>query len=535
MSHMSRWARMAPLLLAIGALSPWCHAAQASCEPTTDPATTTRVAPINPKDFELGCGGKTLCLLEDSLQIKKISKTATLQTVKLCFSHGSDKPSEVSRDLHASEDLSTPLQLPLSGLLSNDLIKAGRTNAFWQQANQAATLNNKVTVTVILDITDTPAAPAATGASSPSKPEPARASLWQTITVDMTSLWKSGLIKPMISKAACPGDTCKFGEVLTLTIPALPAWLEATGTERKTIKLALNGNVLASLAPVINVDDPSTLAFKLDRGQRADKGFDPWEGLMATVGQKTETVKVVLANEQGQRLSEVLADKVKLEFISKEAGAVPFILLVLLMALVYALPFTRRLMRDAPPVPELADAHYTMAYSLGKSQMLFWTALVFVSWAYLWWATGDAWNFNDTALILMGISGATAVGAVASNPLPAGVQASVDQLSEVKKQIKALAAGDATLAELKIKEAKLVADIYDAVKSDRWLSDVTRNVGEDLGLHRAQSLLFTLAFGATFGWLVITSFTMPVFPATALALLGISGTAYVGFKFAGSK
>jgi hypothetical protein len=52
------------------------------------------------------------------------------------------------------------------------------------------------------------------------------------------------------------------------------------------------------------------------------------------------------------------------------------------------------------------------------------------------------------------------------------------------------------------------------------------------GLHRLQSLLFTVFFG---GWFLVYALqhgAMPTLPSTVLALMGISGSTYVGFKMA---
>ncbi|MBT9609544.1 MAG: hypothetical protein IV110_05830 [Aquabacterium sp.] len=533
MFNMSRWVRVAPLLLAVYAFSPWSQAAENTKVEVKCPAPASN-PPVNTKDFELGCNGKAVCLLEDSLQIKKISKTAKLDKVALTFCDGGGHREPVIRSLNPGEDLATPLSLPLSGQLTDKLILANKNPGFWKQSTSANIHKNKLDVTVSLTVTEPIEPPPA------SEPKTKQVTYHQAITVDIAALWKSGLIKPLITGAACPKGACTFGQTLDLTIPALPAWLEATGMERSSIKLALYGTLLPGLVQDVTVAEPAALSFKLARGLSPDKGLDPWVSVLESVASQKEPLKVVLTNEQGQRLSEVFAvtDKTNFELPKKEAGIVPVIIFLVVLALIFGPDFGRRLVRDAPPVTELEDTDtYTMAYSLGKSQMLFWTALVFVSWAYLWWATGDPWNFNDTALILMGISSATAVGALASNPLPSKVQAWVTDLGKVNDQIAAITPGTTVPVALTDQKAALLVEINNKVKtSGWWITDVTRNVGDtETGLHRVQSLLFTLAFGLAFGFLVIQTMAMPVLPATALALLGISGTAYVGFKFADPK
>ena len=63
----------------------------------------------------------------------------------------------------------------------------------------------------------------------------------------------------------------------------------------------------------------------------------------------------------------------------------------------------------------------------------------------------------------------------------------------------------------------------------RWLVDLLSENGE-ITLHRFQMLAWTLGLGLVFVTAVIGNLTMPDFPSTVLALMGLSAGAYLGFR-----
>ena len=52
-----------------------------------------------------------------------------------------------------------------------------------------------------------------------------------------------------------------------------------------------------------------------------------------------------------------------------------------------------------------------------------------------------------------------------------------------------------------------------------------------VALHRFQMVAWTFVLGLVFLYLVYFTFAMPQFSAELLALMGISGGAYLGFKY----
>src|SRR5262249_31737960 len=60
---------------------------------------------------------------------------------------------------------------------------------------------------------------------------------------------------------------------------------------------------------------------------------------------------------------------------------------------------------------------------------------------------------------------------------------------------------------------------------------VSESDGEGITLHRFQICVWTVVLGMIFVVSVFTDLAMPTFGTTLLALMGISGATYVGFKW----
>lgn len=188
-------------------------------------------------------------------------------------------------------------------------------------------------------------------------------------------------------------------------------------------------------------------------------------------------------------------------------------------------------------------------FSLGRFQMAFWFSLVLVSFLFLWVLLWDYNTVTPQALILMGIATATSLGAIT-----AGGSNSAD----VTQAVAALkAANFATTADVEKMWADLAKapndpvllsrrDAYRAA-ADGYLSAAydpeTRkfnirgfvadliNDGDSPALHRLQTFGWTLALGFVFLADLYRNLAMPEFSNTLLAVMGVSGASYVGFKF----
>ncbi|MBS0419881.1 MAG: hypothetical protein JSR66_19370 [Proteobacteria bacterium] len=215
-------------------------------------------------------------------------------------------------------------------------------------------------------------------------------------------------------------------------------------------------------------------------------------------------------------------------------------------------------------LPQLPPRQQT--YSLARWQMAFWFVLVFGSFVFLYVLLWDYNTVSTQALALMGISSATALAAIAvdaakDSPADAvnralqalGLYTHADvlrieqELNDRKAQMpiaqrEADAHDPAGIARRRL--AQLQAEIQDRLNIQKAYLDKTRpfvsqgllkDLTTDINgptLHRIQVLCWTVALGCVFIIGVYRDLAMPPdFSATLLALMGISGAGYVGFKW----
>ena len=84
------------------------------------------------------------------------------------------------------------------------------------------------------------------------------------------------------------------------------------------------------------------------------------------------------------------------------------VFLLILLVLFFLLAHQSDILRDTPSPP----AGPRCRSSLARSQMAFWFFVIVAAYNYIWMVTGDWDSLTPGALILMGISAATGLGAV---------------------------------------------------------------------------------------------------------------------------
>lgn len=181
---------------------------------------------------------------------------------------------------------------------------------------------------------------------------------------------------------------------------------------------------------------------------------------------------------------------------------------------------------------------------------------------FIWLVTGQR-DFSGSALALLGITAATAVGArlidsnrpsaaAEADPEDAARQAAIAAAIERKKQLEAdLAAAEAAvragqpdaataLATAKQAYATFVADTQRTVpgliapRSRGFFFDILSD-GTDVSFHRFQMVAWATILGLMFAIEVLARLAMPQFDANLLALMGISSGTYLGLKIPESR
>ena len=186
----------------------------------------------------------------------------------------------------------------------------------------------------------------------------------------------------------------------------------------------------------------------------------------------------------------------------------------------------------------------TSCYSLGKSQMAFWGLLVVVSFIGVYFVTGTMEYIPPQVLILIGISAGTGLGAAAigTGDNPAALASLAKAAETGLERLKAVATSDqpatsqaeAAQAQADIIQAKANLDLKQAalkkvICSQGFLLDICDD-GKGMSFHRLQVVIWTFVLGAVFLLKVAHVLSMPEFPETLLALMGISNGTYIGYK-----
>lgn len=167
-------------------------------------------------------------------------------------------------------------------------------------------------------------------------------------------------------------------------------------------------------------------------------------------------------------------------------------------------------------------------YSLAKSQMAFWGLLVFACVACVWGLTQTLERITPQALVLLGISGATGVAAIAMGSQKRQRPELLKELEDERKELETRPDSLAKTARLKAIAAE--ADYINLSATPAFWRDLFSD-GTGASFHRIQAVFWTLALGVVFIWTVATTMAMPEFANELLLLMGISNGTYLGFKF----
>ena len=201
-------------------------------------------------------------------------------------------------------------------------------------------------------------------------------------------------------------------------------------------------------------------------------------------------------------------------------------------------------------------------YSLGRFQMIVWFCLILISFLFIFAVTLDLNSITPESFVLLGISGTTALAAVAidqnKNSPIAQTQRNLDAMgiktcndadiiyTEAVKNKNENAKAQTIIpganilpnsvsrlpanADPTIKEmwTEYKAQIKDFVSSG-FLNDLVNDVNGPT-IHRWQILIWTLILGGIYLARVYMNLETPIFGTNLLALMGISGGVYLGFK-----
>lgn len=356
--------------------------------------------------------------------------------------------------------------------------------------------------------------------------------------------------------------TARMGGRVTIKTTGVIALRDAKKLDVSKLVLYLDGRAMKG--STVQLVDPRREHWEV-RLRRTDAARDAGEAVLASPDSFTRRVRVGLGPEDGP------------EFMVREVPAPPNLMLRLeivregwfyfaglawlaLIALFCWLAATTAIIRDSPsPIPDplpSPDPPLTpksqrkrdleiRPYSMGRSQMAFWFFLVTTAFLGIWLITGEFRGVITTeALLLLGIGTGTALGARAVEAKKRTEQAeAAPRLAELRQRRISLAGeahvaradgleSAARVAELNRTQAELKAlegEIPASPRHRSFLRDILSENGE-IGIHRFQIFVWTLVLGVVFMIGAYQTLALPQFDATLLALMGISGATYIGFK-----
>jgi hypothetical protein len=315
------------------------------------------------------------------------------------------------------------------------------------------------------------------------------------------------------------------------------------------------------------------LVFTLQRNKNND-AF--WKELMGSIVGMHVPVVISLGEQAGEGKatrptivgSPLTAASFEFEVIGFWRLVAALVAVIAVISLVWGHARTRTTLRDSY-LPQIEPSQQT--YSLARWQMAFWFTLIFAAFVYLFVVLWDTNTITSQALMLMGISSATALAAVEIDSIkdsPAdaanrGLQAlGLKTYADVQRVQQEIDSRKAELAGLpsesphdgQVKHGKqaspveqrrrqLQTEIQDRDNILRtyfmkihpfltqgWFKDITTDIN-GTAIHRLQAVCWTLALGAVFVITVYRTLAMPDFNANLLTLMGISSAGYVGFKY----
>ena len=312
--------------------------------------------------------------------------------------------------------------------------------------------------------------------------------------------------------------TLALDRQITITVANLREFLTKPGNDPKKFVLYLQGRAIEGIVPQ-TVPGEERLRFDV---QRTEASKDAWSALLGSPHGATRQVTVSVGYDSEEPV-ETLVTKYELHIVRSALwawllGAAFF---VVLAAYIWFL-MDRRVLRDPSELPR----EY-WSWSLGRTQMAVWGFLVLACFIFISQLTGAIAPLSESAIVLIGISAATALGA---KTVEASNERSKSKSDEIKLLRQVFKPAEYTGTKEEIKLAKKAG----YRPTDGFLCDLLADQ-DGYSLHRLQMAAWTVVLAIIFGSEVYRTLSMPEFDTTLLALMGISGGTYVGFKLQENK
>jgi hypothetical protein len=323
-------------------------------------------------------------------------------------------------------------------------------------------------------------------------------------------------------------DRAGLDDKISVKVDNLGELMKLVGNDINRIELKINDKIFPELRPLRKVDD-NTLEYQLVKNEKTQEVWDTLANSSRLIVMPV-TVALALDKKEGNEQVDVWGSDFKLILRNDIINTYLFVGGVMLFAFSFLKigKFDARLRNYGPESP----------YSLALVQMAIWYYIVTMSFIYLTATSGGLPELNNSTMILLGISSATAVGAKvidsanidksqsegrdAAGKAPAqdSVQNSTQDPAQSSSQNPAQVEKNANSLSKKIAEWKSRGFIYD-ILSDEY----------GIALSRFQIFVWTIIMVIIFVYYVVTTKAVPDFSdSNLLLLMGISSGSYVGYK-----
>ncbi len=352
----------------------------------------------------------------------------------------------------------------------------------------------------------------------------------------------------------------ELDDLIRVQVDHLAEWVE--NNDATKLVPYLDGRPIRGNYPVEIHPAENHLQFHL---QITPENKDVWTDLLGEPrGTQTPVAFSVGPEGDSQFASEFhLRNPLPLTVISPVYGIVALLVVLLTFVILIWLAKTTNLIRERGtcPIPGKLKP-----YNLGRTQMAFWFFLIYASYLTIWLITGALDTITASLLMLMGISGGTALGEALIDSgkdeaqtsqlqsLTSEKQSLEQAIPELQSQIESLNAKttltpedtsnrDSLNKQLQDSRARL-AQLNQQIQALEPVAarNVSRGFLRDIlsdssgySFHRFQIFAWTIVLGIIFVSSVYNGLTMPEFSPTLLGLMGLSSGTYLGFKFPEQK
>ena len=332
-------------------------------------------------------------------------------------------------------------------------------------------------------------------------------------------------------------------------------WIDGDAIDPKKAQLWIDGSSLGVDPRVLRTPpDRVELVYPLLRTEQNRKMWSrllgsPFEGNRKTVPVSVQYGDKPLKWRDPPQSGDASESKITLVTYNKGLMVLGIVVSLAVLVITVLVALRTAMMRDSLiPQMRLTDR----PFSLGRLQMLVWFCLIFGSFLFIFAVTLDMNSITAESFILLGISGTTALASVAIDVNKDGpVEDARKQIAalgiksrdETDKLFEANKTSPGAAASTVVPGAKIGSNAnptigelwnayWDAIKSVRSTKLLEDLVNDAHGptIHRWQILIWTTVLAAIYIGMVYANLETPTFGTNLLALMGISGGVYLGFK-----